>query len=114
VEEYYGEALDSANSHVLIAELEGQRAGMIRADEDEVADFFKDKQILYIDDAAVEENFRRKGVAQALYDEVEKIAKEKGIKRIEGRVYAYNEPIQELLKKRGYRSPYATWVKVLE
>ena len=112
VEEYYKKALKKPDaSFIFIAEVEGEFAGFIRADVQEIASFFKYPRILFIDDVYVLEKFRRKGVANLLIKNVEKIAKEKGIKRIQARVYSFNEPTKKLLESSGYSSPYATWDK---
>lgn len=113
VEEYYQKALNNPDSFVLVAEIDGRFAGFIRGDITEIPNFFKNNRILYLDDCCVEEEFRRKGVATTLLIEMEKIAREKGIKRLQGRVYTFNEPVQELLISLGYSSPHETWNKVI-
>ena len=114
IENYYYDSILNNDGYTLIAEINHKKVGLIRAYEKEIADFFKDNRILYIDDIYVLEHFRRKGIARKLILKIESIAKEKGIKRIDGRIYSFNLPIQKLLKSLGYKSPYATWVKVLQ
>lgn len=114
VEEYYSYVINNDKGYVLIAETDDKKVGLIRAYETKLADFFKDPQILYVDDVYVLKEYRRQGIARVLYMEIEKLAKEKGIKRIDGRIYTYNKPMQKLLENMNYHMPYSTWVKILE
>lgn len=114
VESYYKKALESEDSVVLIAEIENERAGFIRADVKQIPDFFKENRIFYLDDTYVVLKFRRKGVARTLTLKIEEIAKQRGIKRIQSRIYTYNKSMQKLRRSMGYRSPHATWDKVLD
>lgn len=113
IEEFYRKVLGQDDNHIYIAEIESKQVGLIRAYEEKIADFFKDNNILYIDDVYVVSGFRGKGIARRLLIEIENIAKVKGVRRIDGRVYTYNKPMQKLLKSMRYNSPYATWVKIL-
>lgn len=114
IEKYYQECFDNPNSVVFVTEDEGQFAGFIRADVQEIPPFFKDNKILYLDDVYVKEAFRRKGIARALIRKVEDEARERNIRRVQGRVYTFNENIQKLLTSMGYAVPYATFDKVLQ
>lgn len=114
VEGYYGAALDNSNCHVLIAEKDGLFAGFIRGDVQEIPNFFKHNKILFLDDVCVVPMYRKQGVARLLLQEIESIAKEAGIQRLQARVYSFNKPAQNLLREIGYQTPYATWDKVLK
>lgn len=115
IETYYQECFDHPDNHFLfIAEADEKFAGFIRADIKEIPSFFKYPTILYLDDVYVVPEFRRKGIAKSLIQKAEEIAREKGIKRLQGRVYSYNKPVQKLLESMGYTSPHATWDKVLD
>jgi len=113
VEGYYRAAFDNPNSHILVAERDGHFAGFIRADVQEIPNFFRHNRILYLDDVCVLPDDRKQGVARSLLQEVEKVAKEAGIQRLQGRIYTFNKPMQSLLLELGYSSPHATWDKVL-
>jgi GNAT superfamily N-acetyltransferase len=113
VEGYYSPAMTDNHIHILIAEFERQVAGFIRADEQTIPAFFRYNKILFIDDLYVLQEFRNQGVAKILIQEVEKIARDQGIKRIQARVYSYNKPTQTLLESLSFHSPHATWDKVL-
>ena len=114
VEDYYQEIFDDPENHFLfVAEKSGEFVGFIRADIREILIFFKHPRILFLDDTYVKPEFRRKGIAKQLLLKAEEIAKELGIKRIQSRVYTYNKPVQDMLTSEGYRSPHATWDKVI-
>lgn len=114
VEEYYFPAIQSVDSIILVAECDDVFAGFIRANIESISSFFKKNKILFIDDVCVVSKFRKIGVAQKLLVEIEARAKAKNIHRLQGRVYAFNEAGQRLFSKMGYRSPHATWDKLLE
>lgn len=115
IEGYYKKALlNSKNSFILIAEIDGEFAGFQRADIQEIPDFFKNNKILYLDDGYVLPKYRRKGVSTFLIREVEKIAKRNKIKRLQARVYSFNKPIQKLLTELGWSIPHSTWDKVID
>ncbi len=114
IEVFYKQVLRKKDNYILIAEVEEKQVGLIRAYEEKIASFFIDNKIIYIDDIYVARDFRRKGIARKLISEIESIAKQMSIKRIDGRVYSYNLPIEKLLSSMGYHSPYATWVKILK
>jgi ribosomal protein S18 acetylase RimI-like enzyme len=113
-EQFYRDSITNNKGHLLIAEVSGERAGLISAYEQKLGYFFHHTLCMYIDDVYVVKKFRRSGIARALLDEIEKIASKQGIKRIDNRVYSYNQPMQKLLKSMRYSSPYATWVKVIQ
>lgn len=115
VEEYYQKCFDEPDKcFVFIAESESRFAGFIRADIQEIPSFFKYPTIMYMDDTYVLPEYRRKGIAKSLIQKVEDLARDKGIKRLQGRVYTFNKPTQKLLESMGYTSPHATWDKVLD
>ena len=113
VESYYKDAFESDKTFVFVAEVDGKFAGVQRADIQEIPHFYKDNKILYLDDAYVSPEFRGQGIIGALIKEVEKVAKERGIKRIQTRVYTYNKPMQRALEKLGYHMPHSSWDKLV-
>lgn len=114
IDGYYKKAFEnSKTSFVIVAEVDGKFVGFQRADIQEIPAFFKDNRILYLDDLCVLPEFRRMGIATLLIKEAEKIANQNKIKRLQGRVYTFNKPVQKLLTGLGYRSPHATWDKVI-
>ena len=115
IDRYYRKAFQNPKlSFVLIAEIDGKFAGFQRADIQAIPNFFKHNKILYLDDAYILSEFRRKGIATLLIRETENIARRNKIRRLQGRVYTFNKPVQKLLAGLGYRSPFATWNKVID
>ena len=115
IEGYYKKVFeDSETSFLIVAEIDGEFAGFQRVDIQEIPNFFKYNKILYLDDAYVLPKFRRNGIGTLLIREAEKIAKQNKIKRLQGRVYTFNKPVQKLLARLGYKSPHATWDKVID
>lgn len=115
IKTYYEQVFDKPENHFLfVAEKGGKFAGFIRADVKQIPDFFKHPKILFLDDTYVLQKFRRKGIAKQLLLKAEKLARKLRIKKIQSRVYFYNKPVQQMLKNEGYRSPHATWDKVLD
>jgi len=115
VDEYYNEALENSDkSSVFIAEDNGKIVGFLKADVEQIDHFFLNPQIIYLDDIFVLPEYRRKGIAKTLVKEAEKLAKEKGIKRIQARVYSFNKRMQSFLESQGYHAPYATWDKTID
>lgn len=114
IEKYYQKCFENDQCHVLVAESDGQFAGFIRGDVQEIPNFFKDNKILYLDDTYVLPQYRRQNIARTLIQEMENLAKQKGIRRIQSRVYTYNKPVQSLLNSMNYNMPHSTWDKILK
>lgn len=113
IEKYYMDALRNKDCNFLIAEINGQIAGFIRADIKKIEGFFKGNKILYLDDVYVVKPFRKHGIARKLITEAEKIAKAKHANRLQARVYTFNKPMQKLLRSMGYAAPHSTWDKAI-
>jgi diamine N-acetyltransferase len=116
IDAYYGECfkLENTNKYIVLVAQEGREfAGFIKADLQEIANFFKDNLIYYIDDIYVVPKYRRHSVAKKLVNELEKIAKRQGIKRIQGRIYSFNKVSQQCFSKLGYSMPHSTWDKLI-
>lgn len=60
------------------------------------------KKTLFVDTMAVLEGYRGKGVGHALFDELKKIAKEKGCAGIELQVNARNENAMKMYQGYGF------------
>lgn len=102
---------DPDKCRLFIADDEGKIAGFLKVNIQEIDSFFKNPTILYLDDVFVLPEYRRKGIARSLIEHAEKFAKEKSIKRIQARVYTFNNGMHKCLESLNYRSPYATWDK---
>tara|TARA_B100000508_G_scaffold141092_1_gene146472 strand:- start:144569 stop:145024 length:456 start_codon:yes stop_codon:yes gene_type:complete len=56
---------------------------------------------LYLEDLYIQPQYRRGGVGQALFKKLIKIAKDRGVKRMDWQVLEWNEPAIEFYKKIG-------------
>ncbi len=112
ISDYYRSALRNNDSRLMVAEKHKTIAGFIKLDFETIPDIFRNNTVLYVDCIYVDGRFRRKGIARAMMNSAEEIAKAEKIGRIQLRVYAFNKEMQSLLKSMGYRSPHATWDKV--
>lgn len=54
---------------------------------------------IYLDDIVVNENYRRYGIGAKLFEEVVKVAKEMGVRKIDWQVLDWNEPAIQFYKK---------------
>lgn len=111
--DFYIKSIADDEGCFLIAEHNGAQVGLVVAYITKLSYFFIHPQSIYIDDVYVIKDFRRAGVAKILMNSVEEFAKTKGIQRLDNRVYSYNIPMQRLLTKLGYSSPFATWIKTI-
>ncbi len=114
IDRYFRDALASPKSLVLVAEINGQVAGAVKADQQDIPSFFRSPHIMYVDDLCTLPQYRRQGVAEALLGAVETKARELGIRRLQARVYTYNLAAQKLNAKLGWRMPHSTWDKELD
>lgn len=62
-----------------------------------------DRKVLYIDDLCVDEAFRGKGVATALYEEVCRYARELGCQAVTLNVWCGNDSAMAFYEKRGLK-----------
>lgn len=113
IDSYYKKAFLNPDSYVLVAEVNSNFAGFLRADIKEIEPFFKDNKIIYLDDTFVLPKYRKIGIAKKLLSEVEEIAKKKKIKRLQAKVYTFNKITQKMLTKLDFTMPYSTWDKII-
>ena len=87
-EKFYIDSIRKKSSYILIAEHEGDKCGLIVAYKKNLPYFFRQQDVLYIDDIYVKNTHRRNGVAKKL--------------------------IQRLLRSISYSSPYSNWSKIIQ
>lgn len=63
---------------------------------------YRSENYFYLPYAVTEKGWRRRGIGDALLDEVERLAKEKKVEYILMSVYAYNSGVHTFLRARGY------------
>lgn len=115
-EEYFAsiyKPMQEEKGDIVVAECEGKVSGFIayEIEDNDITD--KPGQHIYISDLVVLQRFRGRGIATILMKQVEQVAKEKNIKRINIGVMAENQPALQLYLKQGY-SPtyYSLWKEV--
>ncbi len=67
----------------------------------------------YMDDLVVDENFRNNGIAKILFSKAEKVAIEKGAKRLDLMVWAFNEKAIKLYEELGMKPQRYIYEKLL-
>ncbi len=100
---FFEERLVSPETHLLLAEADGVPAGMCLFEMENAP---RDPLMLpqkraYINDIFVAEEFRRLGIAHALYRETERRAKELGAESLCLTVWEFNESAQRFYRKMG-------------
>gem|GEM_PF-6167009 len=88
--------------------------GCLRAEVIDLRGIFNEKNAIYIDDLAVKENYRGKGIGKMLIEKVENFARSKKIKLLKNRVYEFNSGAKKLFENQGFRSIYSEQYKILE
>ena len=68
---------------------------------------------LFVHHVAVAEGARRRGVAGTLLDEVDALARSRGIDRVDLSAWSFNEPARRLFEKRGYVVSSVNYSKTL-
>lgn len=91
------------NNHILVADLGGEVIGFIEFFIKKNDDCFKIKRYGYLNSAAINKDYRRKGVAKALTDAALRSLKEQGIKYIRTNVYDSNKVAMNTWIKLGFR-----------
>lgn len=91
--EEFKEKLLNGNNIYLVAEIENKVVGICFSQIKEILNnkIMKDRKILHIEDICVDENTRRRGIGQKLYNQIVQIAKEKKVDSIELIVWRFNE-----------------------
>lgn len=99
----------SKKSFLLIAEEDWEMAGFLKVDIVKIQSFFVETRVAYLDDVYVLEKYRGRGVTRELVQEAKRLAKKRGIKWLEARIYEFNKPAQKTFEKLGMRSLYSEW-----
>ena len=103
--------LSTEKNSAYVAIIDEKVAGVMTVQIREISSFFKETKILYVDDLSVAKNFQHRGVGTALLKFAEDLAKENDIKWLKSRVYEFNESMQSLNEKFGYKKLYSAWFK---
>ena len=99
--------MESDDAALLVAEESGKITGYTKIGISEYPPVFKMDKYGLISDVAVANEYRRKGIGQALYNASTKWFADKGITRIELRVANINNVARGFWSKMGFK-PYMT------
>ena len=69
---------------------------------------------LFVHHVAVVAEARRRGIAGALLDEADTLARSRGLERVDLSAWSFNEPARGLFEKRGYGVASVNLTKVLD
>ncbi len=96
--------LEQDIENIIVAEGEGNIVGFISFNEDVKNDHLivKEIPVLYISDLVVRKDYRSHGIGKLLMQEVERIAKEKGIQYLKLTVFSKNSLADNFYKKYGF------------
>ena len=108
--------IEAADGGVLIAEADGKVVAelIFKRMSRECDGFYRTRKWIYIDDLCVDENYRGGGVAKALNDEVERIAREEDCDAVELNCWAFNERAVKFYKRMGYAPQKTQYEKILK
>jgi len=113
--EYFDDCFnDSSKSRLLVAEIDDKIAGFAKVDFLTIQKFFNETRILYVDDIYTMEEYRGKGVAKFVLEEVEKFAKEQDINWLKARIYTFNDAAQKTFKSSGFKDIYSEYFKIIK
>lgn len=89
---------------VFLSSIRERMVGYVWCEVQDIADTALTHRLrrLFVHHVAVVEGARRRGVAHALLDEVDALARSRGIDRIDLSAWSFNEPARRLFEKRGY------------
>ncbi len=95
--------------NALIAEDNGKAIGVMVYNFYKIATF-SGKRILYIEDVFIEQEYRRCGIGQMMFDEIKAIGKQLNCNRIEWKCLDWNTSAQGFYEKIGGRCEKDEWL----
>ena len=97
--------LEGENSDVIVVEREGIICGMVCVDyvNKPETKYGMARNFYHVQEIAVDEGFRRQGVAKELFEFMKKDAKKRGLSKIELDVWAFNESALEFYQAMGFQ-----------
>jgi GNAT superfamily N-acetyltransferase len=113
IKEYLESSLRKKTEFVLVALSGIEPVGIMKVEEQKLEDFFHYKRCFFLDDVVVLPDFRRKGVATFLMEEVKRIAEKKGIHVLKSRVYKFNKPAIKHLEAQSFENLYSEYFCVV-
>jgi len=97
--------LNGENKDILVAEREGVICGMACVDYvcKLESPYMMARYFYHVQEIAVDEAFRRQGVARELFEFMKEDARRRGLDKIELDVWAFNESAKEFYEAMGFR-----------
>ncbi|TYB31567.1 MAG: GNAT family N-acetyltransferase [Candidatus Mcinerneyibacterium aminivorans] len=104
--EYLFSIIDGEKKEIIVAETDEKILGLVIIGIETSPDYsvLIPRKYVLIDNIAVDDNYRNKGVGTALMKKVHKWAKSRNINEIVLNVYEFNDEAIEFYKKLGYRT----------
>jgi len=123
--EFYNVTISDETAHTVwgwLGAYENEMRGLVALVDDEPAGIVHYRRYLrsmvgkvgiFLDDIYVDENFRRHGVAKALFEEIQKIAKAQNISVIRWITADYNKEAQEFYNSVGHKTGWLTYEQII-
>ncbi len=104
VADLLAEQIRQPGHHVFIASIRERAVGYVWCEVQDIAATALTHRLrrLFVHHVAVAEGARRRGVGSALLDEVDGLARSRGIDRVDLSAWSFNEPARRLFEKRGF------------
>lgn len=104
--DHFLEILSNESVYVFIASVGELDAGYISAQiiRQPENPFMFEAECLYIDHVSVRPEQRRKGIASRLMDEVERLARERGIRNLVLDAWAFNADARRFFESKGFKT----------
>lgn len=100
------EMYNDENKNIIVAERDGTVCGMVCVEYiiKPESPYNLERKFYHIVEVAVDEAFRRQGVAREMFEFIKKDAKERGFTRIELDVWGFNESAREFYESVGFKT----------
>lgn len=104
VNELLADLLWQPRQHVFLASIRERVVGYVWCEDQDIAATALTHRLrrLFVHHVAVAEGARRRGVAGTLLDEVDSLARSRGIDSVDLSAWHFNEPARRLFERRGY------------
>ena len=100
------EMFSGENKNIIVAQRDGVICGMVCVEyiTKPESPYSLERKFYHIVEVAVDEAFRRQGVAREMFEFIKKDAKERGLTRIELDVWGFNESAGEFYESVGFKT----------
>lgn len=103
--EYINDIIDDSDKAIFVADIDSKVAGFAECCIQKSSDFpvSKKREWVQIDGIAVKEEFRNHHIGSLLLNKITEWAKDKEVKRIELKVYSFNNNASEFYSGKGFK-----------